>query len=195
MQCGDCHFDVDVHGNGLLYGEPRNATTITCVDCHGTVNARPTLITSGSSGHFDPTSPTKTAPVDSHLSVTAWKPRFEWLGLEGPGTPTLIQNSSMSPNIWWEVPQTIDVITPGSKALQRQSTLCEDAAARWRRVGRRQDEPGRMRAETRAQQCKHGLPGLPQLVGDELLRLPSADESESAHRLRIRRKARSIGTS
>jgi hypothetical protein len=24
MQCADCHFEVDVHGNGLLYGEPRD---------------------------------------------------------------------------------------------------------------------------------------------------------------------------
>jgi len=47
MQCGDCHFLVDVHGNGMLYGEPRNATAITCVDCHGTIDQRPTLITSG----------------------------------------------------------------------------------------------------------------------------------------------------
>ena len=37
MQCTDCHFEMDVHGNGQLYGEPRNATTINCIDCHGTV--------------------------------------------------------------------------------------------------------------------------------------------------------------
>ena len=42
MQCADCHFKADVHGNGLLYGEPRAATTIECIDCHGTINARPT---------------------------------------------------------------------------------------------------------------------------------------------------------
>ena len=35
MQCADCHFEKDVHGNGQLYGEPRNATTINCIDCHG----------------------------------------------------------------------------------------------------------------------------------------------------------------
>ena len=37
MQCVDCHFDTDVHGNGLLYGEPRAATSIECIDCsrHG----------------------------------------------------------------------------------------------------------------------------------------------------------------
>ena len=50
MQCVDCHFDVDVHGNGLLYGEPRAATTIECIDCHGTIEKRPTLITSGNGG-------------------------------------------------------------------------------------------------------------------------------------------------
>lgn len=43
MQCADCHFEADVHGNGLLYGEPRAATTVECIDCHGKINARPTL--------------------------------------------------------------------------------------------------------------------------------------------------------
>ncbi len=50
MQCVDCHFDMDVHGNGKLYGEPRAATTIECIDCHGTVDKRPTLLTSGNAG-------------------------------------------------------------------------------------------------------------------------------------------------
>ena len=36
MQCVDCHFKQDSHGNGKLYGEPRNAIEIACVDCHGT---------------------------------------------------------------------------------------------------------------------------------------------------------------
>ena len=53
MQCADCHFDVDVHGNGMLYGEPRNATTITCIDCHGTIEQRPTLITTGNAGQIE----------------------------------------------------------------------------------------------------------------------------------------------
>ena len=43
MQCVDCHFNTDVHGNGKLYGEPRTATTIECIDCHGTITQRPTL--------------------------------------------------------------------------------------------------------------------------------------------------------
>jgi hypothetical protein len=37
MQCADCHFKNDTHGDGRLYGETRAATTITCEDCHGTV--------------------------------------------------------------------------------------------------------------------------------------------------------------
>ena len=35
----DCHFKQDNHGNGKLYGETRAAIEITCVDCHGTINA------------------------------------------------------------------------------------------------------------------------------------------------------------
>ena len=37
MQCVDCHFGQDNHGNGKLYGETRNAVEIDCVDCHGTI--------------------------------------------------------------------------------------------------------------------------------------------------------------
>lgn len=47
MHCVDCHFEGDAHGDGKLYGETRNAVQITCVDCHGTINARTTLTLSG----------------------------------------------------------------------------------------------------------------------------------------------------
>jgi hypothetical protein len=116
MQCGDCHFDVDVHGNGMLYGEPRNATTITCVDCHGTIDRRPTLITSGNAGQIDLL----------NNSNTPFGPRFVWEGSQ------LFQQSSMSPDVRWEIPQTIDTIDPLSphynpksayaKTLQRDGT-------------------------------------------------------------------------
>ena len=44
MHCVDCHFVQDIHGNAKLYGEPRNAIEIQCVDCHGTRReAAPTL--------------------------------------------------------------------------------------------------------------------------------------------------------
>jgi len=47
MQCADCHFGQDNHGNGKIYGEPRAAVEIDCIDCHGTIAARANLITSG----------------------------------------------------------------------------------------------------------------------------------------------------
>jgi hypothetical protein len=104
MQCVDCHFMTEVHGNGMLYGEPRNATTITCIDCHGTIDKRPTLITSGKGGQVDKDG--KIVPVDLNQSATAWGPRFFWKGT------TLYQQSSLSPDVKWEIPQTIDVINP-----------------------------------------------------------------------------------
>src|SRR5207237_8987846 len=70
MQCTDCHFEVDVHGNGMLYGEPRNATTINCIDCNGTVDRRPTLETTGNAGAFKLL----------ETSNTPWGPRFVWEG-------------------------------------------------------------------------------------------------------------------
>ena len=44
MQCADCHFAQDSHGNGLIYGEVANAIEIGCKDCHGTADAYPTLL-------------------------------------------------------------------------------------------------------------------------------------------------------
>jgi hypothetical protein len=109
MQCGDCHFDLDVHGNGMLYGEPRNATTITCVDCHGTIAQRPTLITSGNAGQIDLL----------NSSNTPWGPRFFWEG------SALYQQSSMSPDVRWEIPQTIDTIDPLSPHYNPKSAYAK----------------------------------------------------------------------
>ena len=104
MQCADCHFLADVHGNGLLYGEPRAATTIECIDCHGTINQRPTLVTTGNAGK-----------VDLKASSTAWGPRFVWEGKK------LFQQASMSPDQRWEIPQTMDTIDPTSSHYNAKS--------------------------------------------------------------------------
>jgi hypothetical protein len=109
MQCGDCHFLVDVHGNGMLYGEPRNATAITCVDCHGTIDQRPTLITSGNAGQIDLL----------NTSNTPFGPRFVWEGNK------LWQQSSMSPDVRWEIPQTIDTIDPLSPHYNPKSAYAK----------------------------------------------------------------------
>ncbi|MEQ1859749.1 MAG: hypothetical protein ABMA13_07435 [Chthoniobacteraceae bacterium] len=111
MQCGDCHFEVDVHGNGNLYGEPRNATTIMCIDCHGTVSEKPTLLTSGVSGKTEPEDRRKISPVNLLELRTGFGPRFEWKK-DGVGREILIQYSSMRPDMWWEVPMTKDTVDP-----------------------------------------------------------------------------------
>src|SRR5215831_3371268 len=47
MHCVDCHFRQDAHGNGILYNEPRAAIEIGCIDCHGTIRERASLVSSG----------------------------------------------------------------------------------------------------------------------------------------------------
>ena len=71
MQCVDCHFEQDSHGNGKLYGEPRAAIEMDCVDCHGTISQRATLVTSG------PAAPAGGTHLDALR--TPWRERrFEW---------------------------------------------------------------------------------------------------------------------
>ncbi|MCX6894738.1 MAG: hypothetical protein NTZ16_04395 [Verrucomicrobia bacterium] len=108
MQCADCHFDTDVHGNGKLYGEPRAATTIECIDCHGTASARPTLITSGNAGK-----------IDLNKSSTSWGVKFYWEGNK------LFQRSTMSPDVIWEVPQTMDTVDPKSSHYNAKSAYAK----------------------------------------------------------------------
>jgi hypothetical protein len=44
MQCVDCHFEQDNHGDGHLYAETRAAVMVDCVDCHGTASERPRIV-------------------------------------------------------------------------------------------------------------------------------------------------------
>ena len=67
MHCVDCHFEQDIHGNGKLYGEPRAAVEIDCIDCHGTIKEAASLITSG---------PASTGTDLSALSTPFGEPRF-----------------------------------------------------------------------------------------------------------------------
>jgi len=108
MQCADCHFDKDVHGSGLLYGESRAATTVECIDCHGTIQQRPTLTTSGNGGQ-----------IDLRASNTPWGPRFFWEGTK------LFQRSTMTPDLVWEVPQTMDTIDPKSSHYNAKSAYAK----------------------------------------------------------------------
>ena len=108
MQCIDCHFEQDNHGNGNLYAEPRAAIELDCIDCHGTIDKHATLVTSG------PAAPNG----GTHLEMlrTPWRERrFEWR--EGK----LYQRSMMDPKLEWEVVQTLDTITPGNPHYSEKS--------------------------------------------------------------------------
>lgn len=102
MHCVDCHFDRDVHGDGKLYGEVRNAVEITCVDCHGTYSRPTNLRTSG------PAAPTGGADLSKMRIGPRQLKRF-WI--EGG---KVYQRSTLNPQKVWEIVQTVDTINPDS---------------------------------------------------------------------------------
>lgn len=124
MQCVDCHFLGDAHGDGTLYTEPRAATAIECADCHGTVDQRPTLLTSGNGRR-----------INLADGATPWGPRFVWedAPLTINGQPTqrlstrkaLFQYSAMQAGKRWEVPQTLDTVDPASPRYNAKSAYAK----------------------------------------------------------------------
>jgi hypothetical protein len=106
MQCADCHFAQDSHGNGLIYGEVANAVEIGCKDCHGTADAYPNLLTSG------PAAPPKGTNL-SLLRNPDGQRRFEW-SADNFGRRTLIQRSIVDPRLSWQVSLVKDAVDPGS---------------------------------------------------------------------------------
>ncbi|WP_086607855.1 hypothetical protein [Erythrobacter donghaensis] len=113
MQCADCHFEQDSHGNGLIYGEVANAIEITCKDCHGTPDAYPTLRTSGPA-----------APPEGHdlalLRNPDGKRRFEWL--EGAdGRRRLVQRSIVDPSLEWEMSLVKDSVDPATPVFNAKA--------------------------------------------------------------------------
>jgi hypothetical protein len=99
MQCGDCHFSQDSHGNGYLYGEVASSIEIQCVDCHGTADTYPSLKTSGPA-----------APPGGHDLSTLRNQdgtlRFEWRGQQ------LYQRSTVTPGLEWQVHLVKDTVDP-----------------------------------------------------------------------------------
>ncbi len=115
MQCVDCHFVQDNHGNGKVYAEPRAAVEIDCVDCHGTIRQKATLVTSGPAA---PDAPRAGEPRGRQLEALRTPfglRRFEWRG------DKLFQRSMTDANVEWEVVQTRDTITPGNVHFSMKS--------------------------------------------------------------------------
>ena len=135
MQCVDCHFLNDMHGNGLLTVEPRAATAITCIDCHGTVSKHTTLVTSGVGGTLSEDG--KVKPINLRESNTPFGPRFTW-SADGK---RLMQQSSMEKNLQWEVPQTLDTVTPGSDHYNVMSAYAKTLRRDGKNWGTVPDDP------------------------------------------------------
>jgi hypothetical protein len=115
MQCADCHFAQDNHGTGKIYAEPRAAVEIDCVDCHGTIRQKATLMTSGPAA---PDPPRPGEPRGRHLDALRTPEgmrRFEWRGNK------LFQRSMTDAKTEWEIVQTKDTITPGSEHFSMKS--------------------------------------------------------------------------
>ena len=94
MQCIDCHFLQDVHGDGHVYSTNWDHIEIECEDCHG-ATARATLVTSGPNGGNDLTRAHDASGVPYfHVS-----------------NGRVIQRSRVTPGLQWVVPQTIDRAT------------------------------------------------------------------------------------
>ncbi len=109
MQCNDCHFAQDNHGNGKIYGEPRAAVEIDCIDCHGTIRSKATLVTSG------PAAPEGGRHLDTLRTPWGLR-RFEWRS-DG----AVIQRSMSEENKEWEIVQTADSVTPGNVHFSMKS--------------------------------------------------------------------------
>ncbi|MGP1351696.1 MAG: hypothetical protein ACTS1Z_00090 [Parasphingopyxis sp.] len=118
MQCADCHFAQDSHGNGLIYGEVASAVEIACVDCHGTADDYPTLRTSG------PAAP----PTGTNLTLLRnpdGQRRFEWMR-DYSGRRILVQRSIIDPDLEWEVSlvrDTVDRSHPDFNEMSARSKL------------------------------------------------------------------------
>lgn len=132
LQCADCHFSQDNHGNGLIYTEVANAIEIGCKDCHGTADQYPTLLTSG------PAAP----PQGTNLSLLRnpdGQKRFEWF-YDDDGNRVLMQRSIVDPKLEWKVSLVKDSVDPTNKQynmtaarakLMGKTSSLEDASYGW----------------------------------------------------------------
>lgn len=112
MQCADCHYSQDSHGNGYIHGEVASAVEIRCVDCHGTASDYPNLKTSGPAA----------SPEGRDLAVLKnpdGRNRFEWM--KRAGRNVLVQRSIVDPNLEWEVSLVKDSVNPLSPNYNAKS--------------------------------------------------------------------------
>jgi hypothetical protein len=115
MQCVDCHFAQDNHGNGYLKAEVMGAVEIQCQDCHGTADALPTLKTSGPAA-------SKFGKDLLLIRNADGKKRFEWNGSE------LTQRSAVTPGLEWKMTLVKDTTDPLSGTYNPKATRAHTMA-------------------------------------------------------------------
>lgn len=128
MQCADCHYSQDNHGNGYIHGEVANAVEIRCKDCHGTVDEYPNLKTTGPAA----------GPNGRDLAILKnpdGRNRFEWM--KRSGRDVLVQRSIIDPELEWEVSLVKDSVTPGAPGYNAKSaraktmSMADDGSLNW----------------------------------------------------------------
>jgi hypothetical protein len=132
MHCVDCHFRQDAHGNGILYNEPRAAIEIGCIDCHGTIRERATLVSSGfaagvalKDGKIEEGKGRNLATIrfrdpEGGRLLLFQRVRADTKKKDEQGNEIqlkagdIIQSSMVAPGRWWRVKQTSDTINPNA---------------------------------------------------------------------------------
>ncbi|MEK6325138.1 MAG: hypothetical protein AABN33_26155 [Acidobacteriota bacterium] len=106
MECIDCHFYQDLHGDGNIYTRNWDAIEIECQDCHGTARKLGTLVTSGPNGGND---------LRQSFNENG-EPFFE---IRRNGAR--IQRSRVRDGLSWRIPQVKEAITRGSPHFNKDA--------------------------------------------------------------------------
>jgi hypothetical protein len=106
MECVDCHFFQDLHGDGNIYTRNWDAIEIECADCHGTAKKLAKLKTSGPNGGNDLT---KSFNEEG-------QPFFE-ITADG----SRIQRSRVRDGLQWRIPQVKEAITKGNSHFNQDA--------------------------------------------------------------------------
>jgi LVIVD repeat len=106
MECIDCHFFQDLHGDGNIYTRNWDTIEIECVDCHGTAKKLANLRTSGPNGGND---------LKQSLDENG-DPFFE---VRGDGSR--IQRSRVKDGLSWRIPQVREAITKGNQHFNQEA--------------------------------------------------------------------------
>jgi LVIVD repeat len=106
MECVDCHFYQDLHGDGNIYTRNWDTIEIECQDCHGTAKKLATLVTSGPNG-------------GNHLTQSFNENGEPFLEIQSDGSR--FQRSRVHDGLSWRIPQVKEAITQGNPHFNKDA--------------------------------------------------------------------------